>query len=193
MTEQHVTMIGERIRAQRHKLRLSLDTLAARTKLSKSFLSQVERGTTSPSIESLSLIAEAIGVPMFLFFVEEDKQQVIYRHSERRSLTVPDSHFQYESIWFGAHRKMEVIIGRLQPGESSSDQPRGHSAAEMITVDECVFVLQGKAEFQLGDEVNILEKGDSAYFAGNIPHRFCAVGEEELVLLFAIAPPAVSR
>ena len=193
MTEQHVIMIGERIRTQRHKLHMSLDELGSRTKLSKSFLSQVERGITSPSIESLSLIAQAIGVPMFLFFVEEDGQQVIQRRSGRRSLTVPDSHFQYESIWYGARRKIEVIIGRLKPGESSSDQPRGHSAADMTTVDECVFVLQGKAEFQLGDEVSILEKDDSAYFAGNIPHRFCAVGEEELVLLFAVAPPAVSR
>jgi transcriptional regulator with XRE-family HTH domain len=193
MMEQHPIPIGERIRAQRHKLHMSLDELGSRTNLSKSFLSQVERGTTSPSIESLSLIAEAIGVPMFLFFVEDDGQQVIRRRGERNALRVPDSYFEYESIWFGAQRKMEIIIGRLKPGESSSARPRGHSAADMTTVDECIFVLHGKAEFQLGDEIRVLEEGDSAYFSGNIPHRFCAVGEEELVLLFAIAPPAVSR
>jgi transcriptional regulator with XRE-family HTH domain len=172
---------------------MSLDELASRTKLSKSFLSQVERGTTSPSIESLSVIAEAIQVPMFLFFVEDDSQQVIRRRDERRTLTVPDSHFQYESIWFGANRKLELIIGRLKPGESSSDRPRSHWAPDMTVVDECVFVLHGKAEFHLGDDVQVLEEGDSAYFAGHIPHLFCALGDQELVLLFAIAPPAVSR
>lgn len=193
MNEQPLNMIGERIRVQRHKLHMSLDDLAARTHLSKSFLSQVERGTTSPSIESLNAIAQAIQVPMFLFFVEDDSAQVIRRRGERRTLTVPDSRFLYESIWFGANRKMEIIIGRLKPGEASSDQARSHTAADLTVVDECVFVLRGKVEFWLGEEARVLEEGDSAYFSGHIPHRFCALSDQEAVLLFAIAPPAVSR
>ena len=77
MADQALNLIGDRLRAQRHKLHMSLDVLASRTNLSKSFLSQVERGIASPSIESLHQIAEAIGVPMFLFFVEEDGQKVV--------------------------------------------------------------------------------------------------------------------
>ncbi len=193
MAEQPLSLIGERIRVQRRKLRLSLDELAARTHLSKSFLSQVERGTTHPSIDSLNAIAEAIQVPMFLFFVEEDNAQVIRRRTERRTLTVPDSRFQYESIWFGSNRKMEILIGRLSPGEVSSDQGRTHGARELTVVEECVFVLQGRIEFCLGDAVHILEAGDSAYYGGHIPHRFRALGDQEATLLFAIVPPVVSR
>lgn len=193
MAPEPVSVIGERIRSQRRKLHMSLDDLGVRTQLSKSFLSQVERGTTSPSIESLSVIAKAIGVPMFLFFVEDDGHQVIRRRSDRRMLRVPDSNFDYESIWFGANRKMEIIVGHLKTGETSSEHPHSHSSANMTVVDECILVLQGRLEFQLGDEIFELEIGDSAYFAAHIPHCYRAISKEEVIVLFAIDPPAVAR
>lgn len=193
MKDHALPMIGERIRARRRKLRMSLDELAERTNLSKSFLSQIERAISSPSIESLELIAGALEVPMFLFFVEDDTDKIVTRRDEHRNIGVPDSQFQYKAVWFGSSRKMEILIGHLKPGESSTDQPRGHSADALTTVDECFIVLQGKLEFQLDEERYVLEEGDSAYFNGTVPHRYTALGEEELVLLFAIAPPAMSR
>ncbi len=193
MPAEPVSVIGERIRLQRRKLHMSLDELSARTQLSKSFLSQVERGTTSPSIESLSVIAKAISVPMFLFFVEDDGHKVVRRRSERRHLRVPDSNFDYESIWFGANRKMEIIIGHLKPGETSNEHPHSHSSADMTVVDECILVLEGKLEFQLGDETFELDAGDSAYFAAHIPHCYRTISKEEAVVLFAIDPPAAAR
>jgi transcriptional regulator with XRE-family HTH domain len=186
-------MIGERMRSHRRKLRLSLGELAKRTELSKSFLSQVERGLASPSIDSLGLIAESLGVPMFLFFVEDDTERVVVRSSERRKVNAPDSRFEYESIWFGASRKMEILIGRLRPGEYSSTLAHGHSATSLTAVDECLYVLQGTVQLELGDERYVLQQGDSAYFNGTRPHRYLALGGEEAVLLFAIAPPALSR
>lgn len=181
------------MRGQRRKLHLSLDELAKRTHLSKGFLSQVERGETHPSIESLSQIADALRVPLFLFFVEESGEKVVMRQSELRKLGTPDSRFQFETIWFGARRKMEIIIGRLQPGESSSDQARVHQVRDFTTVEECFYVLQGAIEFELGEERHVLQAGDSGYFSGSVPHRFTALGSEEAVLLFAISPPAISR
>jgi transcriptional regulator with XRE-family HTH domain len=186
MGDHALPMIGERIRTRRRKLRMSLDELAERTDLSKSFLSQIERAISSPSIESLELIAGALEVPMFLFFVEDDADKIVTRRDEQRNIGVPDSRFQYKSVWFGSSRKMEILIGHL-------NQPRGHSADALTSVDECFIVLQGKLEFQLDEESYVLEEGDSAYFNGTVPHRYTALGEEELVLLFAIAPPAMSR
>lgn len=193
MRDHALPMIGERIRARRRKLRMSLDELAERTGLSKSFLSQIERAISSPSIESLELIAEALELPMFLFFIEDDAEKVVTRRNEQRKIGVPDSRFEYKSVWFGSSRKMEILIGHLKPGESSTEQPRGHSAGSLTAVDECFIVLQGRVEFQLDEERYVLEAGDSAYFNGTMPHRYTALGDEELVVLFAIAPPAMSR
>src|SRR5919199_5659229 len=56
--------VGERLRALRRFRRCTLRTIAARSGLSESFLSQVERGRSSASIASLRRIAEALGVSM---------------------------------------------------------------------------------------------------------------------------------
>ena len=88
---------------------------------------------------------------------------------------------------------MEILTGRLRPGESTSDHPKGHTATELTGVDECFLVLEGRVELRVGDDIYILEQGDSAYFWGTLPHVYRNVGEEDLVLLFAIAPPAISR
>src|SRR2546429_9651468 len=54
--------VGERLRALRRSRRATLRTVAERSGLSESFLSQVERGRSSASIESLRRVAEALGV-----------------------------------------------------------------------------------------------------------------------------------
>src|SRR2546423_7241258 len=56
--------VGERLRALRRSRRATLRTVAERSGLSESFLSQVERGRSSASIESLRRVAEALGVSM---------------------------------------------------------------------------------------------------------------------------------
>ena len=193
MEHPEIPKIGERMRNRRTALGMTLDELADRTGLSKGFLSQIERSLSSPSIDSLSLIASALSVPMFLFLVEDSHQQVVVHKDERRAIVVPDSRFRYESIWFRPDRKMEILMGHLKPGESSSDEPHRHSASTLVSVDECMLVLEGKAHLEIDSEVYTLEAGDCAYFNGTMPHRYINIGNEELVVFFVIAPPAMSR
>jgi transcriptional regulator with XRE-family HTH domain len=53
--------IGEKIKRMRLRLGLTQEDLAARTELSKGFISQLERDLTSPSIATLMDILEALG------------------------------------------------------------------------------------------------------------------------------------
>ena len=57
-------MIGKRINTRRQELNFSLRDLAQQTDLSASYLSQVERDMTDPSIKSLRKIADALKVPI---------------------------------------------------------------------------------------------------------------------------------
>src|SRR5207244_2520419 len=54
--------VGERLRELRRIRRCTLRTIADRSGLSESFLSQVERGRANASIASLRSIADALGV-----------------------------------------------------------------------------------------------------------------------------------
>src|SRR5437868_15383482 len=56
------TWLGERVRAYREALGYTLSDLAKKSGVSRSYLYQVERGTSSPTQEKLSALATALGV-----------------------------------------------------------------------------------------------------------------------------------
>ena len=59
-SQQHRRLLGETIRARRKKARFSQEKLAERAELSTVFISRVERGKESPSVDSLVKIAKAL-------------------------------------------------------------------------------------------------------------------------------------
>ena len=67
--------IGQRLKRLRIKNGLTLEELASRSELTKGFLSQVERDLTSPSIDTLNDILEALGTTLASFFKEEKNEK----------------------------------------------------------------------------------------------------------------------
>jgi len=59
--QQHRRLLGEAIRARRKQRHLSQERLAEKADLSTVFISRVERGKESPSVDSLVKIARALG------------------------------------------------------------------------------------------------------------------------------------
>ena len=78
--------VGERLRAIRRSRRCTLRTVATRSGLSESFLSQVERGRSSASIASLRRIADALGVSMADLFAA----QAIAQGTKKGTLQIDD-------------------------------------------------------------------------------------------------------
>ena len=80
--------IGEKLKKSRNDKGMSLRELATKVELSASFLSQIEQGKASPSIENLKKIAHTLDVRVaYLIEDEEDdirnieyikKQKIIY-------------------------------------------------------------------------------------------------------------------
>jgi transcriptional regulator with XRE-family HTH domain len=66
-------VVGTNIRAARRTRGLTQFQLAERSGLSADFIGKVERGTTSPSIESLKAIATALNLPLGDFFAGESE------------------------------------------------------------------------------------------------------------------------
>ncbi len=58
---QHRRFLGEAVRVQRRKIKFSQEKLAEKAGLSTVFISRVERGKESPSVDSLVKIAKALG------------------------------------------------------------------------------------------------------------------------------------
>lgn len=177
-------MLGERIRQKRAEKGLTLKALADKTGLTPSFLSQVERDMAEPSITSLRQIAKALDAPIFFFLLDADQPSPVVRKNERKVLNFPQSHLTFELLSPDLNRKMEVMMARLEPGAASCDEPLTHPG------EECILVLQGEMEIVIGQESYHLSAGDSIYYFSAIPHRLVSVGQEDLVFVSAITPPA---
>jgi transcriptional regulator with XRE-family HTH domain len=176
--------LGKKIRARRKQINLTITQVSERTGLTTSFLSQVERGKTGLSVNSLRAISEVLGVPIFHFLLnEENSLGIVVRKDERKTLRLPDSHLTYELLVPDLNRNLEFWIGTLEPGAVSSDQPRSHPA------EECLLILEGTMEIEIGEQTYTLYAGDSICYDGRAPHRAINKGDSKLVFVSAVTPP----
>ena len=70
--------LGEKIQHLRLRYGLTQQELADRAELSKSFISQLERDLTSPSIETLTDILECLGTNLGEFFSEREEEKIVF-------------------------------------------------------------------------------------------------------------------
>lgn len=178
------SQVGARIRERRKELGLSLRELAERIDLTASFLSLVERGHNTPSLDSLWRIAEALEVPLF-YFTEINGQNPVVRRDERIKITFPPGDLTCELLVPNLRHRLEVFISRVHPLAGNIARPTKHFS------EECLYLMEGRLKVCLQDGEYVLEQGDSIYFHGSTVREICALGEEEAVFLSSITPPVL--
>ncbi len=176
--------IGAKIKELRLSLNLTQEELAARTELSKGFISQLERDLTSPSIASLMDILEALGTNLPNFFKETHEEKVVF--SERDVFVKEDEEARSEIHWLVANAQknaMEPILLSLKPGgKSYEDDP--HEG------EEFGHVLAGTITLKRGANKWKLKKGDSFYFRSNAAHSIENRGKTEARVIWVSTPPS---
>lgn len=177
-------MLGTRIREKRLEQKLTIRELAEGAGLTPGFLSQVERNLTEPSITSLRKIAQILGVPIFYFLMERQPSGMIVRKADRKVISPCGSGVVFELLSPDFERSVEMIIGRVQPGAVTCDEPLAHYGEENL------LVTQGSMKIQVGEDVFELEEGDSILYQSSQPHKIWNQGRNELVFVSAISPPA---
>src|SRR5437660_6418592 len=92
-------VLGQRIRALREAMDLSLRDLAERSGVSAPMLSQVERGETSPTLQVAVRIAEGLELRLSqLLRLDEDGAVSVVRRSERRKGPAASGGHRYEVL-----------------------------------------------------------------------------------------------
>jgi len=66
-------LIGDRLRKLREEKKLSQGDIEKRTGLLRAYISRVEHGHTTPTIQTLEKIARALEVPLYRLFYESNK------------------------------------------------------------------------------------------------------------------------
>ncbi len=173
--------IGGKIRQLRTQKGLTLEELASRSELTKGFLSQLERNLTSPSIDSLDDILEALGTNLSDFFQEDKVEQYVFRESdffidERESCTV---HWIVPNT---QKNRMEPILLTL-PAGGKSFEVSPHSGEEFgCVVDGAVSLVCDGKESALG-------KGETFYLHGRTFHTLRNDGPSPAHVLWVSTPP----
>jgi transcriptional regulator with XRE-family HTH domain len=138
--------LAQRIKARRLDKRLTLEEVASRTGLTRSWLSKVENFRVTPSLPALGQIAAALEVPMADLFegLERRPRLVVVRRDERQVIQrdQPRSHTRYESLAFKRpDRKMDPFLLTVPPGET-------RRPAMPHEGEEFLLVLTGRIDFE---------------------------------------------
>jgi transcriptional regulator with XRE-family HTH domain len=177
--------VGPRIRTLREAMGLSLRDLAERSGVSAPMLSQVERGTTSPTLTIAARIAAGLDLSLSqLLRLDEDGHVVVVRrgHGRKRGR---GGHRVEELTPPRPGQRADVSLHRLGPGAvtGGAGDPPIHEPGSR----ETAVVLEGTAILAVDGERHELRTGDSVTFDADLPHHFENSGEQPAALLAVVA------
>ncbi|MGH7824502.1 MAG: helix-turn-helix domain-containing protein [Candidatus Binatia bacterium] len=189
--DNETTGLGLRLRNTRRQRGMSLDTLAAKTSLTKSYLSKIERGEKAPSLASILKITRAFDIQVSHLFGEAtDKDAIcVVRRGERKPVARIGAKkgYKYEAIAYKRRSKcMEAFI-MYPPRRFEDDTLFEHEGEELI------FVLKGKVEVVLVDKKVVLGPGDTIYFDGCHLHRSRSLSKSAVTLVVVAREQAEHR
>jgi transcriptional regulator with XRE-family HTH domain len=179
--------VGARLRQLRRERGLTIEQVAAATGLTKGFISQLERDTTTPSLSSLARICDALGVRMGDVFEETGGELVrLIRKNERRAVEWNPNHFLLSPP---QERRLQAIESHIPPQTGSGDD-----AYSFPGDVEFVYVLSGALELRVGGDVYRLDAGDALTYPLREPHTWSnpSKGETAIVLWVAVPNPYAS-
>ncbi len=158
--------IGLRIRANRQRQGMTLQKLGEESGLSPSMLSLVERGRASPSIGSLIVISNALGVTMSDLVTGDaapDSDPVV--RVEDQQIVETADHVVRRLIRQDRSRGVSVAINEYAPHTGSAPTPITHDGYEYG------FVLEGELTVEVEGTAHKLQPGDLISYESRRPHR----------------------
>jgi XRE family transcriptional regulator, regulator of sulfur utilization len=179
--------IGDRIRALREAMGLSLRDLGERTGVSAPMLSQVERGETSPTLAVAGRIASGLELSLSqLLRLDETEGVTVVRRGERRPGGAAARGHGYEVLTPPLPgQRAEVSCHVLAPGAATGgpDDPPMHEPGSR----ETAVVTEGRLALHCAGVRHELAEGDAVTFDADLPHHFENPGGAEARFLAVVA------
>ncbi len=171
-----LSTIAERLAELRKLNGLTLEELAQRASLTKSYLSKLERGLSSPTIGTVLKLADALEVTVDQLIAKASRaNEILHVKAADRIPFSPSAErkgYTYEAIATERVDKVMQPFIMLPPFTLAKDQPMASHAGE-----ELIFVVSGEMEVVFDDRTVKMTAGDSLYFNASIPHRSRSLGK----------------
>jgi transcriptional regulator with XRE-family HTH domain len=171
--------LSRRVRQLRSARGWSLDALANASGVSRSMLSEIERGAANPTVGvafriarafemSLGELVEAPGASSSLSVIRAGDRAFHYRSDKDCTIrTLSPLHLE---------KDVELYEVVLKPGGALRSAPHFEGTREFVTVQK------GRVRVESGGDADELGPGDSVSYRADVPHGIVNLGRGEAVV-----------
>jgi transcriptional regulator with XRE-family HTH domain len=168
--------VCERVRTMRKKKGWTLEQLATSSGVSRSMLSQIERGAANPTLGVAYRIARAFGISLADLVDTPTGQPAIevVRADDPNALFRADDQVRIRTLSpLRTEKDVEFYEIALRPGGVLESAPHFEGTREILAVEK------GQVRLRCGTETTDLHRGDSAHYPADVPHAIENIGRGE--------------
>jgi transcriptional regulator with XRE-family HTH domain len=187
--------IAERVRALRTARGQSLDVLAKKSGVSRSMISLIERGESSPTAVVLEKLAASLDVTLASLFEAEAKADErprgpLARRADQPEWRDPASGYVRRNVSpGGAAQPMQIVEVQFPPGGRVAFENGGRE----LRVYQQVWLLTGTLEVTVGADRHRLREGDCLAMTLDQPTLFHNPTRKPALYALVLASEPVSR
>lgn len=177
--------IGLHIKELRKRRKLSVRELAMRSGVSHATISLIERDKSSPSVDTLSAMLDALGTTLVGFFENlQHSVQCSPFYASEDLVEIGDAQsVSYRMLGLNHPNRHILMLHETYEVGADTGEAFSHRA------QEAGFVLRGEVEVTVGSAVRVLRPGEGYYFDSQLPHRFRNAGNTKAEIISAVTPP----
>ena len=174
--------VGARVRQLREERGLSLRGLAELCGISPNTVSLIERGASSPSVDTLQNLARGLEVPIVAFFERGETEEllVLTMSYDRVQSEAPGMKIEHLGRGLADHPFASFLI-TMEPGATTAEGPMEHTGAEWV------YCLEGYVVYEVEGHEYRLMPGDNLLFEAYLPHRWRNPGNTQARMLLILA------
>ena len=146
-------MIGDKVKDARKKANVTLKKLSEQTNLSIGYLSNIERNVTSPTLENLQLVCNALAVDMVDLINSSVSFNPVIRKNERKEMYGSNTSLRYEMLT-GEGQKLRGFAQTFSKEHQNHEVTYGHP------IDELGIVIKGSLYMELDGTPYYLNEGE---------------------------------
>lgn len=181
--------VGRTLNRLRLERGLTVTALSAEAAVSQAMISRIENGQVSPSLATLSALADALSVPVMALLAQDDKTADVHftRAGDGLASRRITPNHQHAYLLLGKHggpgmnfQSARIRIERDNAGTLPSYQHDGFVF---------LYVLSGAATYRCGPEQFELRAGDTLSFDAKLPHGFSEIDGDHVEAITVSSRP----
>ena len=172
--------LGKKIKKVRLDKSITLDFIANETGMKKEYIKKIEAGNEIPSVGTMIQLSRALGIDSNALI----KQEKDTSDKRKKAHTKRTDNYAYTPLSSeGANKHLKAFKIVVEAGKPHGGVGFRHEG------EEFVYVLKGKVEVDVGENINTLKTGDSLHFNSGIKHDLKNVGKEDAELIVIVYAP----